>query len=41
MKNEVLPEAQEALSNARMHANKCSPKENALIIWTNIIITCS
>jgi tetratricopeptide (TPR) repeat protein len=31
MKNEVLPEAQEALSNARIHANKCSPKENALI----------
>jgi hypothetical protein len=40
-KNEVLPEAQEALSNARMHASKCIPKENALIIWTNIIITCS
>jgi hypothetical protein len=39
MKNEVLPEAQVALSNARMHANKCIPKENALIIWTNIITT--
>jgi len=31
MKNEVLPEAQEALSNARLRANSCSPKENALI----------
>jgi len=31
MKNEVLPEAQEALSNARLHAKNCSPKENALI----------
>jgi hypothetical protein len=39
MKNEVLPETQEAHSNARMKANKCSPKENALIIWTNIITT--
>ncbi|MCC6281067.1 MAG: tetratricopeptide repeat protein [Saprospiraceae bacterium] len=32
MKKDVLAEAQEALANARLRADKCSPKENALII---------
>lgn len=32
MNNEVLTEAEEAVANARLRADKCSPKENALII---------
>ncbi len=32
MKKDVLAEAQEAIANARLRADKCSPKENALII---------
>jgi tetratricopeptide (TPR) repeat protein len=32
MEKDVLAEAQEALANARLRADKCSPKENALII---------
>ena len=32
MKNDVLVEAEEAINNARLRADKCSPKENALII---------
>jgi tetratricopeptide (TPR) repeat protein len=32
MNNDLLIEAEEALANARLRANKCSPKENALII---------
>ena len=32
MKTEVLIEAEEAINNARLRADKCSPKENALII---------
>jgi tetratricopeptide (TPR) repeat protein len=32
MNNEVLTEAEEAVANARLRTDKCSPKENALII---------
>jgi tetratricopeptide (TPR) repeat protein len=32
MNTDVLTEAEEAIANARLRADKCSPKENALII---------